>query len=129
QARRLTSVHHTQAELPLGDDAIQLVRDSPEPQPEPQPDSGPDSGPDPIAPTADADWLAAAAEPTAEDLPLIDEPVATVAEDALLRSCVPRRSCRSSGSRSRPSPGPRRWRSPTHPPPPPPMHPPSYPTR
>jgi hypothetical protein len=71
-ARRLNPVPQ-QDELPLGDDAIQLVRDSPvsreseERAPEP----------DPISDTADADWLADPA-PTPDDVPLIEEPVAEV---------------------------------------------------
>ena len=50
QARRLSSVH-TQDELPLGDDAIELVRD-------PERAVVPDEVVDPTADTADADWLA-----------------------------------------------------------------------
>jgi hypothetical protein len=71
QARRLSSVQHTQDELPLGDDAIELVRDAREPEAVEQ--SAPQ--PDPIADTADADWLGSPVEPTAEDVPLIEEPV------------------------------------------------------
>jgi hypothetical protein len=80
QQRRLNAVPQ-QDELPLGDDAIQLVRDSrvaPEAEAEEQ-------APDPISDTADADWLAAPVEPTPDDVPLIEEPasepVAETAED------------------------------------------------
>jgi len=68
QARRLSSVH-TQDELPLGDDAIELVRD-------PGATAAPEEPVDPTADTADADWLAEPVEPTPDDVPLIDEPVA-----------------------------------------------------
>jgi hypothetical protein len=76
QARRLSSVH-TQDELPLGDDAIELVRD-----PDPAPPAGQvtDEAVDPTADTADADWLADPA-PTPEDVPLIDEPAAETPVD------------------------------------------------
>jgi hypothetical protein len=74
QARRLSSVH-TQDELPLGDDAIELVRDNRAAAPdEPAPD------PDPTADTADADWLAEPVEPSPEDVPLIEDEPAAVDE-------------------------------------------------
>ena len=70
EARRLSPVP-SQDELPLGDDAIELVRDSPG---------------EPTADTADADWLAdtsdqTSAEPSPEDVPLIDEPMAKATTD------------------------------------------------
>ncbi|MET0839008.1 MAG: septation protein SepH, partial [Marmoricola sp.] len=58
QARRLSPVP-TQDELPLGDDAIELVRDR-------QLEAEPVTAPDPTADTADADWLA---EPAPEPTP------------------------------------------------------------
>jgi hypothetical protein len=74
-SRRLSSVPH-QDELPLGDDAIELTRNSPErPDEAPAPQTA-DPIADPIADSADADWLAAPVEPTSEDVPLIDEPAA-----------------------------------------------------
>jgi hypothetical protein len=65
QARRLSSVH-TQDELPLGDDAIELVRD-------PAPQAVADEVADPTADTADADWLTDPV-PTPEDVPLLEDP-------------------------------------------------------
>jgi hypothetical protein len=67
QPRRLSSVH-TQDELPLGDDAIELVRD-------PERAAVPDEVVDPTADTADADWLADPT-PTPDDVPLLEEPAA-----------------------------------------------------
>jgi hypothetical protein len=67
QPRRLTSVH-TQDELPLGDDAIELVRDQ-----------GISAQADDVvgltADTADADWLAEPPQPTPDDVPLIEDPL------------------------------------------------------
>jgi hypothetical protein len=79
QARRLSSVHHTQDELPLGDDAIELVRD-------PAPQAIPDEVADPIADTADADWLTDPV-PAPDDVPLIEEPLAET-PDALVEEPV-----------------------------------------
>jgi hypothetical protein len=76
QARRLSSVH-TQDELPLGDDAIELVRD---PAPVPPAQQATEAAVDPTADTADADWLADPV-PTPEDVPLIEEPVADAPPD------------------------------------------------
>ncbi len=72
QPRRLSSVH-TQDELPLGDDAIELVRDR---KAGAAPVADPEELIDPAADTADADWLTDAPEPTPDDVPLIEEPVA-----------------------------------------------------
>ncbi len=58
-ARRLTALPG-QDELPLGDDAIELVRDRTEATEEP-------AAADPIADTADADWIGATVEPEAPD--------------------------------------------------------------
>ena len=69
QVRRLSSVPD-QDELPLGDDAIELVRDRPE--------TGDGTAvtapaPDPLAATADADWIATPT-PAPDDVPLpVDE--------------------------------------------------------
>ena len=80
-SRRLSPVP-SQDELPLGDDAIELVRDRQAPAQEELP-TEPDTEPaasaaglaaDPTADTADADWLAGPVEPTPEDVPLIEEP-------------------------------------------------------
>src|SRR3954469_25938569 len=60
QARRLSRVP-TQDELPLGDDAIELVRDHRDRGDAPE--TAPTPAPDPIADTADADWLAGPVEP------------------------------------------------------------------
>ncbi len=66
--RRLSSVHD-QDELPLGDDAIELVRDD-------DTGSSGSSGAfgDPTAETADADWLAAPAVDHAEPDPVVPSP-------------------------------------------------------
>jgi hypothetical protein len=74
QKRRLSTVP-SQDELPLGDDAIQLVRDV---------DTEDDAHPaaDPTADTADADWLAEPVEPSPDDVPLLEEPVAEPAAPA-----------------------------------------------
>ena len=67
--RRLSSVP-AQDELPLGDDAIELVRDRPQSAEEPTtevPASPP--LPDPLAETADADWIATPT-PAPDDVPL-----------------------------------------------------------
>jgi hypothetical protein len=73
QARRLSPVP-TQDELPLGDDAIELVRD---PQEAPEPD--------PTAPTADADWLTdAPEEPEAPTEPAAELPVEQPADEPLV---------------------------------------------
>jgi Protein of unknown function (DUF3071) len=69
-SRRLSPVP-SQDELPLGDDAIELVRDR---QGSAQEELPAEDAADPTADTADADWLADAVEPTAEDVPLIEEP-------------------------------------------------------
>ena len=66
QARRLSSIP-SQDELPLGDDAIELVRDR-------QLEAEPVTAPDPTADTADADWLT-------DEVPLIEEPAAEAAEE------------------------------------------------
>ena len=77
QARRLSPVP-TQDELPLGDDAIELVRDK-------QLESEPVTAPDPTADTADADWLTdAPPEPTPDDVPLIEEPAAESEPDPVV---------------------------------------------
>ncbi len=61
--RRLSSVPH-QDELPLGDDAIELVRD-------------------PAADTADADWIASdGTVPVDQPLPEMDEPAASADEES-----------------------------------------------
>jgi hypothetical protein len=68
-SRRLSPVP-SQHELPLGDDAIELVRDrAGDDAPEPADVA------DPTAETADADWVADASEPAPDDVPLIEEPV------------------------------------------------------
>lgn len=71
QSRRLSPVP-TQDELPLGDDAIELVRDR---SAAPDEVADPADVSDPTAETADADWLSDAAEPAPDDVPLIEEPV------------------------------------------------------
>ncbi len=84
----------TQDELPLGDDAIELVRD-PEPAREQSPAQSPvaaedraeeavmdpvmDPAMEPGADTADADWLAGPPRPTDQDVPLLEEPAGTEA--------------------------------------------------
>ena len=71
QSRRLSPVPN-QDELPLGDDAIELVRDraaAPDDAPEPADVT------DPTAERADADWISDATEPAPDDVPLIEEPV------------------------------------------------------
>ena len=88
QPRRLSSVH-TQDELPLGDDAIELVRDR---QAEATP-AAPEEVIDPAADTADADWLTDAPAPTPDDVPLIEEPVAEESPaEAPSSTSPPRRS-------------------------------------
>ena len=90
RARRLNPVPH-QDELPLGDDAIELVREREAAR------SAADAEPTPLAPepdptadTADADWLARPVQPTAEDVPLIEEPVVAdpVVEEAVIDESV-----------------------------------------
>ncbi len=71
QARRLSSVH-SQDELPLGDDAIALVRDRRAPAAPEAPADLADLA-DPTADTADADWLTDTPQPAPDDVPLIDE--------------------------------------------------------
>jgi hypothetical protein len=78
QARRLSSVH-TQDELPLGDDAIELVRDPAVQEPSPAPT---EDVADPTADTADADWLTDTSVPAPDDVPLIDEPIDQPAAEA-----------------------------------------------
>jgi len=70
QVRRLSSVP-TQDELPLGDDAIELVRDRPQGAEEPTTEVRvePAPSPDPLAETADADWIATPT-PAPDDVPL-----------------------------------------------------------
>ncbi len=75
QARRLSSVH-TQDELPLGDDAIELVRDAATQEPAPLEDVA-----DPTADSADADWLTDTSVPAPDDVPLIEEPAGTPAAE------------------------------------------------
>jgi hypothetical protein len=73
QARRLSSVP-SQDELPLGDDAIELVREPAADEPTDLDVEHTVEVPDPTADTADADWMAAA------DYPTLDSP-ADVPED------------------------------------------------
>jgi hypothetical protein len=63
QARRLSSVP-SQDELPLGDDAIELVREPAADEPTDLDVEHTVEVPDPTADTADADWMAAADSPT-----------------------------------------------------------------
>ena len=70
QVRRLSSVP-AQDELPLGDDAIELVRDRPQGAEELTPEVPVEvaPSPDPLAETADADWIATPT-PAPDDVPL-----------------------------------------------------------
>jgi DUF3071 family protein len=82
QARRLSSVH-TQDELPLGDDAIELVRDPGTPEPAPSEDVA-----DPTADTADADWLTDTSVPAPDDVPLIEEPLGEPVAEPVAQATV-----------------------------------------
>ena len=99
-ARRLSSVG-TQDELPLGDDALELVRDRRDAAPEARP------VPDPTADTADADWLAGPVEPTEDDVPLIEEPLEADGGPTDARA-----SRRAGAGAGRPAGGAARWRRP-----------------
>jgi len=69
-----------QDELPLGDDAIELVRDRPQGAEQLTPEVAVEAAPtpDPLAETADADWIATPT-PTPDDVPL---PVAEADQDS-----------------------------------------------
>jgi hypothetical protein len=75
QGRRLSTVP-SQDELPLGDDALELVRDRAAAGAEAPADVA-----DPTADTADADWLTDTSEPAPDDVPLIEEPAAETAPE------------------------------------------------
>ena len=96
-----------QDELPLGDDAIELVRDRPQGAEKPTPEVSVEAAPspDPLAETADADWIATPT-PSPDDVPLpvaetesdqasdTDEPAGP--EDEAPSSPAPRKKGRSS---------------------------------
>ena len=71
QTRRLSPVP-SQDELPLGDDAIELVRDRANAAADDP--SAPAEVADPTADTADGDWLTDTPAPAPDDVPLIEEP-------------------------------------------------------
>ena len=78
QTRRLSPVP-SQDELPLGDDAIELVRDRANAAADDP--SAPAEVADPTADTADGDWLTDTPAPAPDDVPLIEEPVAEPAAE------------------------------------------------